>query len=264
MTELEVKTCFHFPFSFNYCTYTVCAFCISNRVQNSLFSRDSLSVTLQSWLFWQKVVKAPLFQSFRLAAFSSSRLYPRKNTDTANSVMNSDTDQPARLPEASGTVLRKSFQFVSSWASSVPRCHLWLPSSPSLQLHQILLLDKHFLHPPPTPLFSPVTPTSHFPSFMHFHWPPTTFLSSHKKAYFSSLHVRLYFINTLLPTLSQSQTKLHLVLNSALLAKHTFPFTNTLYQDITMIWNNLPRKFPFSLRTNLFKSHLTWIKSTRF
>lgn len=61
MTELEVKTCFHFPFSFNYCTYTVCAFCISNGVQISLFSRVSLSITLPSWLLWQKVVKTPPF-----------------------------------------------------------------------------------------------------------------------------------------------------------------------------------------------------------
>lgn len=183
--------------------------------------------------------------------------------------MNSSTHQPARLPEASGAILRKSFHFVSSWASSVPCCHLWLPSSPSLQLHQTLLLDKHILHPPPTPLFSPVTPTLHFPSCTHLHWPPTAFLSSHNKAYFSSLHVRLYFIYfILLPAspkaLSQIQTKSHLVLNSALLAKHTFSFTNALYWDVTMIWNNLPSKSPFSLCTKLFKSHLTWIKSTRF
>lgn len=131
----------------------------------------------------------------------------------------------------------------------VPCCHLWLPSSPSLQLHQTLLLDKHILHPPPTPLFSPVTPTLHFPSCTHLRWPPTAFLSSHNKAYFSSLHVRLYFINILLPAspkaLSQSQTKSHLVLNSALLAKHAFSFTNALYWDVTMIWNNLPSKSPF-------------------
>lgn len=185
--------------------------------------------------------------------------------------MNSNTHQPARLPEASGTILRKIFQFVSSWASSVPCCHLWLPSSPSLQLHQTLLFDKHFLHPPPTPLFSPMTPTSHFPSCNQFHWPPTTFLSSHKKAYFSSLRVRLYFYNTMLPllpaspkALPQSQTKSHLVLNSALLAKHTFSFANALYRDITMIWSNLPSESPFSLCTKLFKSHLTCIKSTGF
>lgn len=50
----------------------------------------------------------------------------------------------------------------------------------------------------------------------------------------------------------------HLVLNSALLAEHTFSLTNALYQEATMIWDNLPSNSPFSLYAESFKNFLTW------
>lgn len=193
--------------------------------------------------------------------------------------MNSNTHEPARLPEASGTVCRKSFEFVSSWASSVLCCHVWLPSSLLQGLHQtehqILLLDKYLQNSPASTLLSPVMIPNisqaaltfisllsfFFFFFVLLQW--GFFLLPRCKALCSLV---LHFPHCPLPPkrCPGAKQNSHLVLNSALLAEHTFSLANALYQEATTIWDNLPNKSPFSLCTKAFKSCLTWIKSTRF